>query len=258
MKIHGTAKGAALSKKDFGVAFGKAVVPLIVATGGTISTDGDYKIHKFTSSGDFEVTQIGDSPNDEVEYLVVASGGGGSSGGGGAGGYLSVTDYEVTVQTYAVVIRSGGTAGTVDASAGGDGGDSTITPDSGSVITADGGGGGGGVSGQAGGKDGGSGGGGSWVGAGGDSGGSPTAGQGYAGGGGRLSTPHGAGGGGGASAVGKPAPSSGDEPRADGGDGLENDITGTALYYAGGGGSDEGDAPVGRGWQADPADASGA
>jgi len=84
MKIHGTAKAGALSTKDFGVAFSGPSIPLIEATGGDESTDGDYKIHKFTSSGDFEITQIGESPNNELEYLLVASGGGSSSGGGGA------------------------------------------------------------------------------------------------------------------------------------------------------------------------------
>jgi len=58
----------------------------ITATGGTITTSGDYKIHKFTSNGTFEVT----SGSGNVEYLVVGggSGGGGSKTGnaGGAGG----------------------------------------------------------------------------------------------------------------------------------------------------------------------------
>jgi len=58
-----------------------------VATGGTITTDGDYKVHKFTSSGTFTITQLG--TDEVVEYLVVAGGGAGggfNAGGGGAGG----------------------------------------------------------------------------------------------------------------------------------------------------------------------------
>ncbi len=47
------------------------------ATGGTITTSGDYTIHTFTSSGDFVVSGSG-----EVEYLVVAGGGGGGTGDG--------------------------------------------------------------------------------------------------------------------------------------------------------------------------------
>ena len=67
------------------------------ATGGTITTDGDYKVHTFTSSGTFEVTCVGGTESD-IQYLVVAGGGGGGHGssgttrwhesaGGGAGGY---------------------------------------------------------------------------------------------------------------------------------------------------------------------------
>jgi len=56
---------------------------IIAATGGTITTDGDYKVHSFTSNGTFTPSAAG-----EVEYLVIAGGGGGGSyGGGGAGGY---------------------------------------------------------------------------------------------------------------------------------------------------------------------------
>ena len=44
------------------------------ATGGTVTEDGDYKVHTFTSSGDFIVSTAGDTP--EVEYLVIAGGGG--------------------------------------------------------------------------------------------------------------------------------------------------------------------------------------
>jgi len=88
MKIHGTAKGGALSHKDYGVAFGKSET-FIEASGGTETTDGDYKVHKFTSSGDFEVTAVGS--NDTVQYIIVASGGGGGAGyptfsGRGGGG----------------------------------------------------------------------------------------------------------------------------------------------------------------------------
>ena len=76
MKIHGTAKGGALSTKDFGVAFGGAAEGFIVATGGTVDEDDDYKIHKFTSSGNFEIESAPDSAT--VEYLIVAGGAGGS------------------------------------------------------------------------------------------------------------------------------------------------------------------------------------
>jgi len=67
--------------------------PYIGATGGTVTTSGDYKIHTFTGDGSFVVTYGGAgtacSPN-VVDYLVVAGGGGGgadNAGGGGGGGF---------------------------------------------------------------------------------------------------------------------------------------------------------------------------
>ena len=66
----------------------------IQATGGTVTTSGDFKIHTFTGDSNFVVSAIGNSaggPNN-ADYLVVAGGGAGgtpggnSSGGGGAGG----------------------------------------------------------------------------------------------------------------------------------------------------------------------------
>jgi hypothetical protein len=62
----------------------------LIACGGTESTCGDYKIHKFTAPGTFTVsTAASCAPNNIVDYLVVAGGGGGGNcrgGGGGAGG----------------------------------------------------------------------------------------------------------------------------------------------------------------------------
>ena len=80
--------------------FGGALT-FISATGGTITTDGNYKVHSFTTSGTFTTT-IGTDPTDgnKVQYLVIAGGGGGgddtggySCGGGGAGGYLTATGF---------------------------------------------------------------------------------------------------------------------------------------------------------------------
>ena len=66
------------------------------ATGGTITTSGNFKIHSFTGDGCFVVATLGNSAivptggPGNVDYLVVAGGGGagGSVGaGGGAGGH---------------------------------------------------------------------------------------------------------------------------------------------------------------------------
>ena len=59
---------------------------LIKATGGTISQDGDYRIHTFTGSGTFEVQEISPLSPGNVDYLVVAGGGSSGQDQGGAGG----------------------------------------------------------------------------------------------------------------------------------------------------------------------------
>tara|TARA_R100000455_G_C6269937_1_gene125642 strand:+ start:433 stop:1335 length:903 start_codon:yes stop_codon:yes gene_type:complete len=85
---------AAGSSRGFGQKGGSP--KFIVATGGTITTDGNFKIHTFTSPGTFCVSCAGNpGGSDTTEYLVVAGGGGGGqyvnsggwAGGGGAGGY---------------------------------------------------------------------------------------------------------------------------------------------------------------------------
>jgi len=103
------------------------------ATGGTIEDYTDsgkkYRMHIFTSSGTFEVTEVG-SFESSVDYMVVGGGGGGGSdppgsngtgGGGGAGGYrCSLPEgpggpspspeaaHPVSVASYTVTIGGGG------------------------------------------------------------------------------------------------------------------------------------------------------
>src|SRR6056300_1545971 len=70
-------------------------VEYVAATGGTVTTSGDYKIHTFTGDGCFVVSNAGNSAgSDTVDYLVVAGGAAGGSAapgntaaGGGAGGF---------------------------------------------------------------------------------------------------------------------------------------------------------------------------
>jgi len=68
----------------------------VTATGGTITTVGNDKIHTFTGPGTFTVCQVAScASNNIVSYMVIAGGAGGGSvasaniggGGGGAGGY---------------------------------------------------------------------------------------------------------------------------------------------------------------------------
>jgi hypothetical protein len=117
----------------------ESVAPqFIAATGGTVTTSGDFKIHSFTGDGCFVVSQIGgggplDGPS-IVDYLVVAGGGGGGAGcgaggGGGAGGYRFYANptcnpqsgpgaprngpagITVSTTTYPVTVGAGGAGG---------------------------------------------------------------------------------------------------------------------------------------------------
>ena len=91
------------------------VAAYITATGGTISTIGDFKYHKFTGPGTFTVTCAGNAKgSNTVQGLVVAGGGGGQSnggGGGGAGGLRNLACQPVTATAFPIVIGAGGTGG---------------------------------------------------------------------------------------------------------------------------------------------------
>jgi len=210
----------------------------MVATGGTITTDGDYKVHTFNTGATFTVTTLGSDA--AVEYLVIGAGGGGGrgsyvdprgAGGGGAGGYRANTayDFTVTASAYTITIGAGGAGGTGSSAGSVVGTDGTTSTFS-TIDSGYGGGGGGhsttaGQDGRAG--SGGSGGGGSNGNVGGGSG---SYGNDGAAGDSYLSGFQG-GGGGGAGAVGTLGASGGD-----GGAGTSNDITGASVCRAGGGG----------------------
>jgi hypothetical protein len=138
-------------------------IAYIAATGGTISTCGDYKIHTFTGPGTFTVTQTATNPaNNTADYLVVAGGGAGAGGvgaGGGAGGYREssgtatgaytasplgsgVSALPVSVTAYPITVGAGGTKNVGPSSGRGGSGSNSVF----STITSTGGGGGGGDS----------------------------------------------------------------------------------------------------------------
>ena len=80
------------------------------ATGGTITTFGDYIIHKNTSSGIFQVT---DPSLTEVEVLIVGGrGAGGFNLGGGGGGWavLYSENKSLSSSSINVTVGNGGTA----------------------------------------------------------------------------------------------------------------------------------------------------
>jgi len=244
----------------------------VTATGGTITTSGDYKIHTFNSSGTFTVSCAGNTAgSNTVDYMVIAGGGGAGyrlGGGGGAGGFRESVPspaawtasplanpggaLPVSAQGYPITIGAGGTGS-------GRQGDSTGTANSSgaasvfSTITSAGGGSGAsfapcGTNPKTA-ADGGSGGGGSGYsansaqGAGNTPPVSPP--QGNAGGYGAPNPNPASGGGnagaggGGAGAVGQsgsypgqPSPENG----GNGGNGVTTSITASPVSYAGGGG----------------------
>jgi len=196
--------------------------------GGTVTTDGNFKVHTFTSNGTFQfITGAG-----VCDFLVVAGGGGGQSasggggGGGGAGGLIYQTSQTLVNSSFPVVIGAGG-LGSSNIAAG-TGGNSSFN---GQIAI----GGGGGESGNGtNGATGGSGGGGGFQG----TGATGTAGQGNSGGsGGGGQPPYVGGGGGGAGASGS---NFSGNVGGNGGVGLSNSITGSAVFYAGGGGGGSG------------------
>ena len=236
----------------------------IEATGGTITTTGDFKVHTFTGDGCFVVSNAGSAAgSNKVDYLVVAGGGSGggvaspssavvASGGGGAGGHrtsfpspnCNAGEIPVGIQTYPITVGAGGAGGsgpTTPTNAGNPGSNSIFA-----TITSAGGGKGGkygnptGESGSAGG----SGGGGGYSQGGaatpGGAGNTPpvsppqgnNGGTGMAAGGG--SSERGSGGGGGAGGAGQNSPNS--TTAGDGGNGVANSITGSSVTRAGGGG----------------------
>ena len=240
--------------------------PFIVATGGTVTCCGDYKIHTFTGPGTFTVTSVG-TPTNTVDYLVVAGAGGGGPGcgagaGGGAGGMrASATTYTnagpssprtcgvaglpVTATAYPITVGAGGPGGSgFPGIAASDGNPSVF-----STITSTGGGKGG--SGESGigrpGNPGGSGGGAARTSGTPGSGNTPPTSPSQGSNGGSDSTGLAGGGGGGALAVGSngtpaPTPSSGYGGNGGVGGGFPNAFgtsgqsSGGYYYFSGGGG----------------------
>jgi len=239
----------------------------ISATGGTIATSGDFKIHTFTGDGCFVVSSVGNSQgSDSVDYLVVAGGGGGGrryGGGGGAGGYreshstpvsgcysaspfASPTALPVSATTYPITVGGGGTGGIFSPGTDATKGSNSVF----STITSAGGGAGANQN-CAPNKNGGSGGGASVAVNGactsGGTGNTPpvSPSQGNNGGGAVCGDPsYGSGGGGGRFAAGGDGSTS---AAGNGGNGTPTSISGSPTTYAGGGGGGTYTGPGGAG-----------
>ena len=150
------ANGWQLVNDDTVTTLGPAYVE---ATGGTVTTSGDFKTHVFTADGCFVVSCAGNSAgNNTVDYFVVAggAGGGGRSGaGGGAGGFRYSNSFSLPGPLNSPLANPTGltvssTTFPVSVGAGGAGGPNTGSPIVGSsgsnsvfsTITSAGGGGG--------------------------------------------------------------------------------------------------------------------
>ena len=236
----------------------RGAAPLLIATGGTISTDGDFKVHTFTGPGTFTVCSVADCASyNTVAYTVIAGGASGgkannnnnAAGGAGAGGFregrtspivpytasplVNSTGITVSATSYPITVGGGG-SGQATNSRGNSGSNSVF-----SSITSTGGGGGGSnytCSGTGG--SGGSGGGsanncGTGAGAGNTPPVSPPQGQNGGAGGGTAPEYKGAGGGG---SGGTGFPGNGSPP-GNGGVGVSTSINGSPTSYAGGGGA---------------------
>jgi autotransporter-associated beta strand protein len=204
----------------------------VSATGGAITTSGDYIIHTFTSNGTFSVSSGG-----TVEYLIVGGGGGGlgsddggeGGGGGGAGGVVYGSGTR-TPGSYTVSVGAGGAGGIIenDAARGSNSVFGTLTALGGGgstrqeavPATANSGGSGAGGFGR------------SEAGGNATQPGSGSGGFGNAGGNGGTN-PGGGGGGGGANSAGS---TGGANNGGNGGSGNTYNISGASVAYAGGGG----------------------
>jgi len=257
----------------------------MIATGGTITEDGNCKVHTFTGPGTFCVSTVAlNAADNVVSYLVVAGGGSGgpkyspggqnaAGAGGGAGGFRELVSpsspytgsplngypsapnrITVTAAGIPIAIGAGGAAtpGTPPGITGNPGSVSTF-----STITSAGGGGGGQdtVGGDAGGSGGGRGGE-SNPGPGGAGNTPPTTPpQGNPGGAGGFSSPaYGTGGGGGATAAGVDGTTS---ASGAGGAGGTTEIDGTSRAYSGGGGGGSYAGTVAPGGTGNPGGAGG-
>ncbi len=229
--------------------------PFIIATGGTVTTSGNCKIHTFTGPGTFTVCSVSTNcaAENTVSYLVVAGGGSGApnspsgveGGGAGAGGFREVksptTPYTaspldgypsapnrvtVTATSFPITVGAGGSAAPSGTNAGNNGSSSVFS------TTTSAGGGFGRSSTCAGGGPGGSGGGGGHL-TGGGNGNTPPVSppQGNDGSSGGTSPNRGGAGGGAGGAASTPGGQGGN-----GGNGVATSITGSPVTRAGGGG----------------------
>jgi len=226
--------------------------PFVTATGGTVTTCGNYKIHTFTGPGTFTVTNAGQpSGSTTVDYLVIGGGGGAGarwhSAGGGAGGFRESVPspaawtasplanpggaLPVSATSYPITVGAGGSGGASCGNNNGTDGNNSVF----STITAALGGRGGtyGTVGSSGGSGGG-GGASPFATSVGGTGNTPPVSPSQGNNGGNGQAPAGGGGGGGGGGAGGAGTNGGNCVGGNGGAGVTTSISGSPTGYAGG------------------------
>jgi hypothetical protein len=100
-KVVGAGREADSTAKEF-----------IVASGGTETECGNFKIHTFTGPGTFCVSAVGNAAgSNTIDFISVGGGGGGGNdngGGGGGSGVVKGACSPVSIQAYPIAIGAGG------------------------------------------------------------------------------------------------------------------------------------------------------
>jgi hypothetical protein len=124
MPLNSTRGGA--SAKGFGLASGLS--PFLEATGGTVTTSGDFKIHSFTTTGTFIVSKAPRNAalGNGVRYLVVGGGGSVNATSNLKGGDSTWNAITSTGGGYGGSSYSGGKPGGSGGGAGGESGGSGV------------------------------------------------------------------------------------------------------------------------------------
>jgi hypothetical protein len=78
-----------------------------IASGGTVSTFGSYRLHAFTTTGANSFTV---NKSITADYMLVAGGGAGGAAGGGAGGLMFAQNVTTAAGSYTFTVGAGGVA----------------------------------------------------------------------------------------------------------------------------------------------------
>jgi len=104
----GKSSGATMSFSEW---YGASSAAPISASGGTITTSGGYRYHKFTSNGTFSIASAASGSFSNTITVFICGGGGGASsyvGGGGGGARVRLLTFSASAGNKTVTVGSGG------------------------------------------------------------------------------------------------------------------------------------------------------